>query len=93
MTIEGDIPVACTMSGAVYLLEAVVEVSDGEGLLARRVIEAQGINARLTGLPCSACRSNVSTDRWTEKSAVCTYRPLRGPLYVPRQPGAMSSQA
>jgi hypothetical protein len=87
VTIEGDIPVACTSSGAVYLLEAVVEVNDGEALLARRVIEAQGVNARLTGLPCASCRSVVSTDRRTEKAEVCTYRPLRGPLHVPRQPG------
>lgn len=86
-TVPGDIPVACTVSGAVYLLEAVVERNEGEAALARRVIEVQGVNARLTGIPCSSCRSNVSTDRWTEKADVCTYRPLRGPLHVPRLPG------
>ena len=90
--LQEDIPVACTVSGAVYLLDAVVERNPGEAKLARRVIEVHGVNARVIGIPCSACRTNVSTDRWTEKSDVCQYRPLRGPLYVPRALGALPPQ-
>ena len=92
MTIAGDIPVACTVSGALYLLEQVVSVNAGDLERAVRALEIEGVNSRLVGLPCAACRTNVSTDRWTEKASVCMYRPLQGPLYVPRQPGALSSQ-
>jgi len=88
VTDDADIPVACTVSGAVYLLEAVVERNPGEAEGARRYLEVHGVNARLTGIPCASCRTNVSTDRWTEKAETCQYRPLRGPLYVPRASGA-----
>jgi hypothetical protein len=86
VTIEGDIPVACTSSGAIYLLEQVVSVNAGDLERAVRVLEVSGTEARLIGLPCAACRSTVSTDLRIEKSVVCTYRPLRGPLFVPRRP-------
>lgn len=83
---SSDIPVACTTSGLIYLYDSVVEsTAPAEGrFLARQVFIAGGVNSRVVGRPCAACRSNVSTDAWTEKAATCTYRPLGGPLHVPR---------
>lgn len=82
--IEGDVLIACTTSGAVYLLEQVVSVNPGDLETAIKALKASGAEARLIGLPCAACRATVSTDRVMQRSLVCTYRPLQGPLYVPR---------
>jgi hypothetical protein len=91
--IEGDVPVACTVSGAVYTLRKVVGGETPKELeVALRGLERDGVNMRFVGVPCSDCRFTVSTDRDLGKRSTCEYRPLRGPLYVPRQTGALPTQ-
>ena len=92
MTIDGDVPVACVESGAVYLLRKVVGENPRHLANALQGLERDGVNMRFVGVPCSDCRFTVSTDTDLTKSSTCEYRPLQGPLYVPRKPGALPSQ-
>lgn len=79
-----DVPVACVSSGAVLTLEAVVGGVPGGLQLALSALDKFGVEARFTGSPCPACRFTSSAARRLEKAATCEYRPLRGPLFVPR---------
>jgi hypothetical protein len=101
-----DIPVACTESGLVMLLELVVDPLTLEHSVQKVYVEGQ--KAEVEGFPCPACRIRFdvekipTTDRISGPSegveieirgkavvvptgkASCRYRPLRGPLFVPR---------
>lgn len=80
-----DIPVACTSSGAVYLFLNVVEGDQHSvSAIRQRLLKGEKF---FRGLPCASCRTIVSRDHRTEKQNTCEYRLLRGPLFVPRQPG------
>jgi hypothetical protein len=85
--IYGDIPVACTTSGSVSLLDAVVE-GGPEDVKAMRVVILNGLGTRFDGIPCAACRSTPSTSKSLERRSTCEWRPLVGPLFVPKQSGA-----
>jgi hypothetical protein len=70
----GDVLVACTASGLVHVLAPVV--LGVEPLTVFNEIMTYGTSFRFQGKPCSGCSSG---DR-----RYCEYRPLVGPLYVPR---------
>jgi hypothetical protein len=92
-----DIPVACVESGMVMLLEKVVSEISLEHCT--ELIYRDGTKVELEGHPCPACRIRFSIEEVptgmefatvgkpvvipTGKSS-CKYRPLRGPLFVPR---------
>ena len=86
--IDGDIPVACCSSGVVMLLDGVVLPGPHPRSVSieaiRGLVELGGTDARFDGRPCPSCRSRLSSDDLLEKRTLCTYRPLKGPLYVPR---------
>jgi hypothetical protein len=92
-----DIPVACLESGMVMLLEKVVHETTLEACVQRIYAEQQ--KATIEGFPCPACRvwftfkeTPTGHELVTSKEAIvlptqrpsCRYRPLRGPLFVPR---------
>lgn len=92
-----DIPVACLESGMVMLLERVVDETTLD-FCVRKIYE-DGQKAWVEGFPCPACRIRFDVERppadvdprpagkivWVPSGkASCRYRPLRGPLFVPR---------
>jgi hypothetical protein len=81
--LESDIPVACTASGAIYVLDRVIEgtvdtVVTIRGKMLRREID------HYVGRPCSHCRFQTSREVGPEKLSTCRWRLLNGPLFVPR---------
>jgi hypothetical protein len=73
---QGDILLACTRSGLVVLADridaaAYDPIRTPEGI--REYIALRGPAAEIVGRGCVACGR-----------AACTYRPLKGPLFVPR---------
>jgi hypothetical protein len=66
-----DVPVVCTVSGLVYVLESVVDPAQADVLIVQ--LCEQGTKVRFLGRSCAEHRT-----------ANCTYRPLAGPLFVPR---------
>ena len=90
--IQGDVPIACTESGAVYTLAMVAEGNPAFMANAIATVERDGVNARFVAIPCADCRSTPSSARSLTRRSTCEYRPLQGPLYVPRALGASSSQ-
>lgn len=75
---DGDILVACVKSGLVMTLEETTPDRFGAGPTmdeVRRRIEKEGTEARILGQSCARCILNRVT---------CQYRPLRGPLFIPR---------
>ena len=94
LPVSCDVPVACTSSGSVSVLSSII-TGGGEIVLEalyRRLMD-EGISFRTVGIPCAACRFTPSDNVkvGSEKLATCEYRPLRGPLYVPRH-GALPPQ-
>lgn len=86
MSSFADVPVACTKSGLVLILEAVLPEKDYE--LAIEKMHRLGGKVTFTGRGCAGCYPHGSTfqnaaDR-TIQTASCEYRPLKGPLFVPR---------
>lgn len=76
----GDFLLACEDSGLVRILDStLLKVpfnGPAEVEAAKREVLAHGVDAKIVGRPCPACyRGDVRT---------CQYRPLRGPLFVPR---------
>ena len=85
-----DVPVACTVSGALYLIEKVVIGGPEKAQEYRRDALKYGFGWHFHGMPCASCRTTPSTSSAIdqEKQSVCQYRVLRGPIFVPRQPGS-----
>lgn len=82
-----DIPVACLQSGLVMLLEMVVDPMTMEHCVQRVYVEGQ--KAEIEGFPCPACRIQFDVEQippvvLPAGKPSCRYRPLRGPLFVPR---------
>jgi hypothetical protein len=66
-----DIPVVCTACGVVRILDSILlEEVDRTEVLTR--LELEGVKARFRGRACPAC-------------SLRDYRPLCGPLFVPRR--------
>lgn len=88
----GDILVVCEESGLVMLLEKVVDPVTLE--FSVQTVYKDGAKAWVQGFACPACRiqlvdAKVGQDVYTTSVAAsgkpsCRYRPLRGPLHVPR---------
>lgn len=75
----GDFPMVCTESGDVRVLCSILKTPDNgpaEVKVAQEKVYSEGLSARISGRPCPTC-TQVS-------SRSCEYRPLRGPLFVPR---------
>jgi hypothetical protein len=79
----GDIPVACICSGAIYALDRIVEGSV-DTLVTVRGKVIRGDVTVINGRPCADCRFQPSDSACGEKLTTCAYRPLAGPLFVPR---------
>lgn len=78
-----DVPVACTKSGLIVLLEAVLPEKDYE--LAIVKLHRVGGGTTFKGRACAECRhTRPSIDPTGREEQTCEYRPLRGPLFVPR---------
>ena len=79
MTPDGDILMACVKSGSVVLVEGIhPEIFDKDltpGVV-RAIIGERGAAVRIRGRACGKCSHH--------NEAACEYRPLRGPLFVPR---------
>jgi hypothetical protein len=76
----GDFLVACVESGDVRVLSAVLPTprnGPAEQKDARETIYRVGHEARISGRHCPTCRLYGVVQ-------LCEYRPLRGPLFVPR---------
>lgn len=84
MTIEGDVLVTCTVSGAVYTLRKLVGDNPEHLATALRGLELDGVNMRFVNELCSDCRFTPSARIEPTKRTTCEYRPLRGPLFIPR---------
>lgn len=80
---DSDIPVACMCSGAIYTLDRILEGSVDTVVVARGKL-TRGEITSIEGRPCGDCRSQPSYTACGPKLATCTYRLLRGPLFVPR---------
>jgi hypothetical protein len=90
-TVYGDIPVACTESGLIAILDNVVDGGPDE-VKTFRISILNRLATSFQGKPCAACRFTPSTATSLEKLSTCEWRPLSGPLFVPKQSGACSSQ-
>ena len=76
----GDFPVVCVESGDVRVLAAVLRTpynGPAELRKAQEMLYEVGHGARIDGRPCPTCRQYGTVK-------FCEYRPLRGPLFVPR---------
>lgn len=73
-----DVPVACVESGLILVLERVLPEKDYE--LAIEKLHRLGVKTTFVGRICSGC---VLT-KTISGTPTCEYRPLRGPLFVPR---------
>lgn len=83
MSAFADVPVACTRSGLIVLLEAVLPERDYE--LAIEKLHRLGGKTTFRGRVCPECRfTGVQVDPTGRTEQTCEYRPLRGPLFVPR---------
>ncbi len=80
LVFAADVLVSCTRSGLVLVFEAVVENLE-ERAAAGDCIYKKGIDARFHGKTCPGCRTLPTGGAM---SPSCEYRPLRGPLFVPR---------
>jgi len=80
---DADIPVACMCSGAIYSLDRILEGSVDTVVSARGKL-TRGEISSVEGRPCGDCRFQPSSTACGTKLATCTYRLLRGPLFVPR---------
>lgn len=76
MSTPSDVPVVCTKSGLVLVVDS-IDAELFEPTLTtsgiRQYFIDKGVEARVRGRGCVACGQ-----------ASCEYRPLRGPLFVPR---------
>ncbi len=70
-------------SGAIYTLDRILEGSVDTVVVTRGKI-LRGELTSFEGRPCGDCRFQPSSTACGEKLSTCTYRPLRGPLFVPR---------
>ncbi|MGI0148682.1 MAG: hypothetical protein ACREDF_04020 [Thermoplasmata archaeon] len=83
---------ACTRSGLVMVLDGIFwETPDREVLCetAVRNVNEMGPEARITGKPCPGCRVGpehpfIGPPSGLSSVPTCEYRPLQGPLFVPR---------
>jgi hypothetical protein len=79
--LPGDIPMVCTRSGIVVVLDMIVPTERDDPKLTAAgvsaIVRERGTEARVRGRLCASCRTQPSV-------AWCEYRPLRGPLFVPR---------
>lgn len=82
MSSEPDILVVCMKSGLVLALEGVLARQEDRAM-ARDLVRKQGVDARFTGGCCPGCSVLMAG-----LGSPCEYRPLRGPLFVPRPGGA-----
>jgi hypothetical protein len=76
----GDFPVVCTESGDVRVLASILQTprnGPAELLALREDFYRVGRDARVVGRTCPTCRQYGNVK-------FCEYRPLRGPLFVPR---------
>ena len=78
-----DVPVACTRSGLVILLVALLPEKDYE----LAIEKLHRLDGKLTfhGPVCAACKfDRPRIHPMGQTDPTCEYRPLRGPLFVPR---------
>jgi len=78
-----DVPVACTKSGLIVLLEALLPEKDYE-LAVEKLHRLDG-KTTFHGRACAECRQTRPViDPTGRVDQACEYRPLKGPLFVPR---------
>lgn len=82
MSGQEDVPVACTRSGIVMTLEKAARPE--EYARSAHEVRVRGVAARIVGRVCAGCRFQSSADDLSSDKSFCEYRPLRGPLFVPR---------
>ncbi len=86
-----DIPVVCTRSGLVVVLNSVLplvgprtcahrEEPQGDLEMILHRLDVDGVSARFHGKPCFGCLQSLSGP----VAGPCEYRPLAGPLFVLR---------
>jgi hypothetical protein len=76
----GDFPVVCVESGDVRVLSLILmtlEAGPADLKAVHERIYREGVAARVRGRLCPTCRQSA-------EEMTCEYRPLRGPLFVPR---------
>jgi len=66
-----DVLVTCTKSGCILVLDIVLREGDWQMVMHR--LDVDGIKARFNGKCCPGCHGPS-----------CEYRPLVGPLFIPR---------
>lgn len=66
-------------SGLILLLEAVLPEKDYEHAVEK--LRRVGAETRFTGRSCVGCKEVILVPI---EGGTCEYRPLRGPLFVPR---------
>jgi hypothetical protein len=78
-----DVPVACTKSGIIVLLVALLPEKDYEHAI-EKLHRLDG-KTTFVGRVCPVCYvQRFSIDPTGRTDQTCEYRPLRGPLFVPR---------
>lgn len=78
-----DVPVACTKSGIIVVLSAILPAADYD----HAVEKLHRLDGKTTfvGRVCAECRlTRPSIDPVGLITQTCEYRPLRGPLFIPR---------